>query len=600
MGCDEGEARWALVGLAALDPDPAVLDHVDAAPAVGADEGAEGVDEGDGAERLAVDARPARPSSKPITRSRGSVAVATVSSHTPCGRLGPRVLHLAALDRPTPEIVVDRVQLLLRLRGSGSRTGRRIRSPARGSAPLLAGAMTSMSGASARADTSKRTWSLPLPVHPWATASAPWRLRSGDEVLDDHRPRTATTRAGTALVERVRGERRTQYSSANSSRQSTTSASTAPAARARSGSCPSSRRRPYRPGRRRGERDDLDLELLLHPVDGDARVESSAVCEHDALCHGSPQSSSFGGSGVAPGQTGWRSVLAARTAARSWRRSARCRRRRRCRARLAGRCGRAPRRRRVRIPAASGRQRGWRSGRPGRPSRRAPAGGGPRAPSGPSAAPEPRRRARRPALGPSPRPSPRGRARRSPGWRAPRCPRAADELGLALTGGRRAAGDPVLALGLGHAAGFGPSADPPEEPDEQAPDGVHAVRRPAARPGSALPPAPLRSPPRRGGRAGSAGRSRRRAASVEELPVDGEPSNGASRRPASSSWPIDAQTSVLTTSASLTASPGRSTTSGSQARSGDERERLRWVVERGAPGLASRTRPPSLARRDPG
>ena len=36
--------------------------------------------------------------------------------------------------------------------------------------------MTSRSGARARVDTSKRTWSLPLPVQPWATASAPcWR-----------------------------------------------------------------------------------------------------------------------------------------------------------------------------------------------------------------------------------------------------------------------------------------------------------------------------------------------------------------------------------------------------------------------------------------
>ena len=35
------------------------------------------------------------------------------------------------------------------------------------------GAITSRSGASARVDTSKRTWSLPFPVQPCATASAP-------------------------------------------------------------------------------------------------------------------------------------------------------------------------------------------------------------------------------------------------------------------------------------------------------------------------------------------------------------------------------------------------------------------------------------------
>ena len=38
------------------------------------------------------------------------------------------------------------------------------------------GAITSRSGARARLETSKRTWSLPLPVQPWAIASAPcWR-----------------------------------------------------------------------------------------------------------------------------------------------------------------------------------------------------------------------------------------------------------------------------------------------------------------------------------------------------------------------------------------------------------------------------------------
>jgi hypothetical protein len=39
---------------------------------------------------------------------------------------------------------------------------------------LRTGAITSRSGASARVETSKRTWSLPLPVQPWATAVAPW------------------------------------------------------------------------------------------------------------------------------------------------------------------------------------------------------------------------------------------------------------------------------------------------------------------------------------------------------------------------------------------------------------------------------------------
>ncbi len=43
---------------------------------------------------------------------------------------------------------------------------------------LRTGAMSSRSGANAMADTSKRTWSLPLPVQPWATPSAPYRRAS--------------------------------------------------------------------------------------------------------------------------------------------------------------------------------------------------------------------------------------------------------------------------------------------------------------------------------------------------------------------------------------------------------------------------------------
>ena len=46
---------------------------------------------------------------------------------------------------------------------------------ARVSPQTRTGASTSRSGASARVDTSKRTWSLPLPVQPCPTASAPWR-----------------------------------------------------------------------------------------------------------------------------------------------------------------------------------------------------------------------------------------------------------------------------------------------------------------------------------------------------------------------------------------------------------------------------------------
>ena len=85
VGQDEGQARRALVGLPALDADPAVLDHVEAAPAVGADDGADPLDERDELHRLAVDGDRARPRRRRSTRSRGSVAVCLVSDHTPGG-----------------------------------------------------------------------------------------------------------------------------------------------------------------------------------------------------------------------------------------------------------------------------------------------------------------------------------------------------------------------------------------------------------------------------------------------------------------------------------------------------------------------------------
>ena len=44
VGQDQGQAGRALVGLPALDADPPVLDHVDAAPAVGADDVVEPLD----------------------------------------------------------------------------------------------------------------------------------------------------------------------------------------------------------------------------------------------------------------------------------------------------------------------------------------------------------------------------------------------------------------------------------------------------------------------------------------------------------------------------------------------------------------------------
>ncbi len=95
------------------------------------------------------------------------------------------------------------------------------------------GASTSRSGARARRLTSKRTWSLPLPVQPWATASAPnsraaatrWRVITGRD-SDDTSGYLPSYRAF-ALI--ALATRRCAYSS----RASTTRASIAPATSAR-------------------------------------------------------------------------------------------------------------------------------------------------------------------------------------------------------------------------------------------------------------------------------------------------------------------------------------------------------------------------------
>ena len=144
------------------------------------------------------------------------------------------------------------------------------------------GAITSRSGASARVDTSKRTWSLPLPVQPWATASAPCAFAARDEVLHDHGPRQRRHQRVAVLVQALAASAGMQYSSAYSSRASTTIASMAPAASARrlhdlvvlGGLADVD-----------GQRDDLDAEVVDHPAHGDGRVEATAVGEDDALGH---------------------------------------------------------------------------------------------------------------------------------------------------------------------------------------------------------------------------------------------------------------------------------------------------------------------------
>jgi hypothetical protein len=55
---------------------------------------------------------------------------------------------------------------------------------------------------------SKRTWSLPLPVAPWATASAPVILRDLDLALGDQRPGDRGAEQVLALIERIGAEHR--------------------------------------------------------------------------------------------------------------------------------------------------------------------------------------------------------------------------------------------------------------------------------------------------------------------------------------------------------------------------------------------------------
>ncbi len=150
-------------------------------------------------------------------------------------RRGPRILHLAALDRSTPEVVVDRVQLLLRRRD-------RDVVPVRVEDRVLAG----------EAPVTHRREHLEIgSERPHADLEAHLvvalaRATVGDrvgtpspgrehEVLRDDRPSTSAETSGYlpsyfafAFNAGVR------ISSANSSRRSRTSMSVAPAAKARS------------------------------------------------------------------------------------------------------------------------------------------------------------------------------------------------------------------------------------------------------------------------------------------------------------------------------------------------------------------------------
>jgi len=70
------------------------------------------------------------------------------------------------------------------------------------------GAMISSVGSSAAVATSNRTWSLPLPVQPWATAVALYLCASVDLELRDQRPRKGGRQRISAPIERVGPQRR--------------------------------------------------------------------------------------------------------------------------------------------------------------------------------------------------------------------------------------------------------------------------------------------------------------------------------------------------------------------------------------------------------
>src|ERR1017187_6681000 len=95
------------------------------------------------------------------------------------------------------------------------------------------GASTLTSGARAARPTSKRTWSLPLPVQPWATTLAPnsRATRARCETISGRD--SADTSGYRSMYRALALSAGTQKSAANSSRTSTTTASAAPQASAR-------------------------------------------------------------------------------------------------------------------------------------------------------------------------------------------------------------------------------------------------------------------------------------------------------------------------------------------------------------------------------
>src|SRR6266480_3429069 len=115
VGEEQGERTRALVDLAALDAHPAVLDHVDAAPAVRPHRGAHRRDELVQGRRRAVeghrDATLEADHQLPGLPRRVS-GLARDGVHL-LGGLDPRIFEDPALDRSSPQVLVDRVRAVL-------------------------------------------------------------------------------------------------------------------------------------------------------------------------------------------------------------------------------------------------------------------------------------------------------------------------------------------------------------------------------------------------------------------------------------------------------------------------------------------------------
>jgi hypothetical protein len=276
----QDDARGRLVDLARLDADEAVLDHVDAAHAVRAGDGLEALDqlEQRHLHTVGADRHPALEIDLDVGGRVGQ----------PRPRLGERVDVLGRLASTGPRArrrqSTDPRGWCPRCRGCRRWPARRCCGPGVGedlgaSCPTeRPGAMTSSSDRAPAADTSIRSWSLPLPAPPWAMALAPsilaiWtrrRAMSG-------RPRPS--RAGTVLVHRPGLERGQDevVSELLAHVDRRGSARRRRRARARV------RRRARALSEVERERDDLRLELLGEPADGNRRVEAARVAEHDAF-----------------------------------------------------------------------------------------------------------------------------------------------------------------------------------------------------------------------------------------------------------------------------------------------------------------------------